>query len=306
MVSKAWHIREILEVTSEYLKEKRIDSPRLTAEILLSHQLNIERINLYLNYDKPLTKEEVDGYRSLIKRRVKHEPVQYITGEQEFWSLDFHVNPSVLVPRPESEMLIEIALDNATHINGFNEGKGRVLDLGTGSGALAVCIAHEMPSALIWATDISPAALEIARLNAERHGVSDKIKFFLGDLWEPVMGEGLSFDLILSNPPYVSDDEYPSLPLEVRDHEPRFALCGHSDGMYYIEKIIAEAWKYLNPGGCLVMEMAPGQTERALGLLVRQGAYECIDRVKDYTRSYRLVTARRTGLNIAEDQVKDP
>ena len=245
-----------------------------------------------------LLQEEVDGYRSLIRRRVEHEPVQYITGTQEFWSLDFHVNPSVLVPRPESEKIIEIALDKATHINGFREGKGRVLDLGTGSGALAVCIAHEMPSALIWATDISPAALEIARLNAERNGVSDRIKFCLGDLWEPAMEERSTFDLIVSNPPYISDDEYPSLPLEVRDHEPKLALCGHYNGMYYIEKIIAEAWKYLNPDGCLIMEMAPGQTEKALNLLERAGDYEGLDRVRDHTQSYRLVTAGRAGIAV--------
>lgn len=293
MTAKTWDIKGILKTTSDYLEEKEVLDPRLNAEILLSHQLNIDRITLYLHFDKPLTQDEVDGYRSLIRRLVDHEPVQYITGKQEFWSLDFAVGPSVLIPRPETEILVELALEKSRNMPCCKEGKIKILDLGTGSGALAVSIAKEMPEASLWATDISTEALKTARINAVAHDVSEKITFCQGNMWEPVIREGTSFDLIISNPPYVSDDEYPGLPAEVRDHEPRVALCGHSKGMFYIEKIIVEGWRHLNEGGYLMLEMDPRQTEAALQLVDRVGKYENGTRVKDYSRRHRVVTAQR-------------
>jgi release factor glutamine methyltransferase len=250
-------------------------------------------MTLYLHFDKPLTKEEVDGYRGLIRRRLAHEPLQYITGTQEFWSLDFCVGPSVLIPRPESEILVELALEESKNMPCLQERNIKILDLGTGSGALAVAIAHEMPEASVWATDVSPEALETARHNARVHGVSDRIKFYQGDMWEPISAGGDLFDMILSNPPYISDDEYPALSPEVREHEPKLALYGYAEGMFYIEKIIAMAWRHLNPGGYLLVEMDPRQTTKALRLIDRSGGYEKGSRVRDYSHRYRIVTARR-------------
>ncbi len=226
MSPKSWTIKELLEVSTDYLKEKEIDSPRLCAETLLAHQLNISRVKLYLNFDQPLHKSEVAGYRSLIKRRLKREPIQYITGIQEFWSLDFIIAPQVMIPRPESELLVEqvISLSEGGRLpKGKNH---KSLDLGTGCGVLAICLARELEGASIWASDISLEALNMARSNSRRHGVEERIEFSLGDMWQAFTDQDLRFDIILSNPPYIASDAIDSLPPEVRDYEPRLALDG--------------------------------------------------------------------------------
>ena len=211
MAPKKWTVKELLTVTSDYLKNKEIDSPRLTAEILLAHQLDITRIKLYLNYDQPLDAGEISGYRSLIRRRVNREPYQHITGTQEFWSMDFTVSPQVLIPRPESELLVEqvISLFKSDELG--RKGRTTILDLGTGSGALAVSLARELEDATLWESDISDDALEIARLNAKKHGVNDRIHFRQGDLWEPFAGEGITFDVIVTNPPYIASEAFDTL-----------------------------------------------------------------------------------------------
>lgn len=270
-----------------------MDSPRLTAEILLSHQLDTDRVNLYLNFDQPLTERDISGYRSLIKRRLLHEPIQYITGSQEFWSLDFMVDPQVLIPRPESELLVEQTVHQiGTSFDQHNR-HPRILDLGTGSGVLAVSIAKELSQAQIWAADLSEGALSIARFNAEKHGVLDKIHFLHGDLWEPIKSLDFSFDIILSNPPYVATEDYDDLAPEIRDYEPRLALDGHEGGMYFIEHILREGLDYLNPGGWLLTEMAPDQTGRALLLAKDIKGYGEITRMKDYSHVYRVVMIRK-------------
>lgn len=242
MRHKSWIIKDLLKVTADYLKEKEVDSPRLTAEILLSHQLNTDRVNLYMNFDKPLTEKEISGYRSLIKRRLRHEPIQYITGSQEFWSLDFMVDPQVIIPRPESELLVEQAINRVGANFAPQNQSPKILDLGRGSGALAISVAKEVPQARFWATDLSAAALSLARSNAEKHGVSERIQFMRGDLWDPIINLDITFDIIISNPPYITSEEYNDLAPEVRDYEPRLALDGHEGGMYFIEKIIRGAW----------------------------------------------------------------
>jgi release factor glutamine methyltransferase len=292
MRPKSWTIKELIKVTTGFLKEKQIDSPRLTAEALLSHMLNINRVTLYLNLDQPLNESEVSGYRALIKRRLRREPLQYIIGIQEFWSLDFIVGPQVLIPRPESELLVEQAIERLKSIDVQGDHSPRILDLGTGCGALATVLAKEIPNSQIWATDVSLAAIDIARINAEKHGVSEKIEYTQGDLWQPLEGKGATFDLIVSNPPYVSTEEYKALPPEVRSYEPRLALDGREGGFYFIREIIERSPDFLNSGGWLLLEMAPGQTARALELL------ECIDtfgkkmRIKDYSHRYRVVCAQ--------------
>jgi len=292
MRPKSWNIKDLLKVTADYLKEKEIDSPRLTAEILLSHQLNTDRVNLYLNFDKPLTENEISGYRSLIKRRLLHEPVQYITGTQEFWSLDFMVDPQVIIPRPESELLVEQAIKRIG-TDSIQEKPPKILDLGTGSGVLAVSIAKEVPQARIWATDLSDGALSIARRNAEKHGVAERITFICGDLWEPFENLDVTFDMIITNPPYVASEEYDDLAPEVRNYEPRLALDGHEGGMYFIDKILHQGLEYLSPGGWLIMEMSPDQTGKALQLAEHISGYGEKSRIKDYSHAYRVVMVQK-------------
>jgi release factor glutamine methyltransferase len=293
MVPDKWTIKELLNVTSDYLTKKEIESPRLTAELLLAHQLNRTRIKLYLNFDQPLSEGEVSGYRNLIRRRVDREPLQYITGTQEFWSLDFIVGPQVLVPRPESELLVEQTISLFKGRTPPEAGRPRILDLGTGSGVLAVSIARELEDATLWASDISKEALVLARLNAKNHGEAERIDFRVGDLWEPFMGEDLAFDGIVSNPPYIATEAFDGLPPEVRDHEPRVALDGGEKGMLYIEKIIRTGPDFMNPGGWLLLEMDPEQTMKALSLINETGRYGSKRRVKDYSDRYRVVVAQK-------------
>jgi release factor glutamine methyltransferase len=293
MSPNAWTIKGLLKVSCDYLKKKQIDSPRLTAEVLLARQLRSDRMNLYLNLDQPLTEEEVSGYRALIRRRLQYEPLQYIIGIQEFWSIDFVVDPRALIPRPETELLVEHALRLLKIASESENQEPNILDLGTGCGILAVSLAKEVPNAQIWATDNSPGALELARLNAQRHGVSHRIQFREGDLWEPLMNLGITFDIILSNPPYVASEEYKDLPPEVRDYEPKSALDGGNGGTYYIERIITEAPFYMKPKAWILLEMAPDQTEKALALMKQIEDYGEKTRIRDYSRLYRLVMAQR-------------
>lgn len=282
-----------MHVTAEYLEKKGIDSPRLTAEILLAHKLNVDRVTLYLNFDQPLTENELTGYRTLIKRRLQREPVQYIIGIQEFWSLEFVVTPQVLIPRHETELLVEQAIERLKAFPAVENHTPRILDLGTGCGAIAISLAKEVQQTKIWATDISAGALKLASLNAEKHGVTDKIRFIQGNLWEPLLDQGVTFDIILSNPPYIASEEFKGLSPEVRDYEPRLALDGREDGMTYIQTIILEAPAFMNPGGWIMLEMAPGQTEKALELIGEIKEYGEKTRIKDYSRLYRVVMAQR-------------
>jgi release factor glutamine methyltransferase len=282
-----------LKVTIDYLKKKEIDSPRLTAEVLLAHQLKVDRVTLYVNFDQPLSEKEISGYRLLIKRRIRREPLQYITGVQEFWSLDFIVDARVLIPRSESELLVELAIQQAKGFAVQENHPPTILDLGTGCGALAISLAQELQQAQICATDISASALELAHLNAKKHGLSDRIQFMQGDLWTPLMNQGISFDIIVSNPPYVASEEYNNLAPEIRDYEPRLALDGQEGGMYYIEKVIMGAQDFINPGGWMMLEMAPNQTDKALGLIERIRSYGERARIKDYNQQYRVVMAQK-------------
>ncbi|MFH1490407.1 MAG: peptide chain release factor N(5)-glutamine methyltransferase [Pseudomonadota bacterium] len=293
MVPTTWTINELLKVSTGYLKEKGVDSPRLTAEILLAHLLNTTRINLYLHFDQPLREEEVSGYRSLIRRRLNREPVQYITGTQEFWSLDFAVDPRVLIPRPESELLIEQALGLYGAGRIPDVACPRILDLCTGCGVLAVSLAKEIKKAFLGASDISSEALQVARKNAERHGVAHRILFVQGDLLKPFGERPPTFDLILSNPPYIDSGTYGSLGPEVRDHEPRQALDGGDQGMFFVREIIRQCPGALKSGGWILMEMDPEQTPEALSLLDKSHRFSEKKRVRDHSRRFRIVMARK-------------
>lgn len=295
MTEKTWTIKELLAVTIAYLEEKGVPDPRLSAEILLAHQLGIERLRLYLEYDRPLNRPEVDGYRSLIKRRLRREPVQYITGRQEFWSLEFEVGPQVLIPRPETELLVEQLVKLRVKGEGIEPASLTVLDLGTGSGAIAVAVASELSRASVWASDISREAIDRAAGNAKRHGLEGRIRFMVGDLFEPVKPLNLSFDFIITNPPYVATEDFDSLPPEVREFEPRIALEGHRNGLFYIEKIIQEAPAFLQTGGWLLMEMDPGQVPVVLNSVNETVSFGEKQVIKDYRRLDRIVMLRRAG-----------
>jgi release factor glutamine methyltransferase len=295
MTHRTWTIKEILNVTAQFLRDKKIESPRLCAEVLLALQLRKTRVELYLSFDQPLRSSEVVQYRALVKRRLNREPLQYITGRQEFWSLEFMVNPSVLVPRPDTEILVEEALrlKKANQLPDGNGDQTRILDLGTGSGAIAVSLAREIEGAAFWASDVSAEALAVANENAERHTVSHKITFCQGDLYQALEQPAPAFDMIISNPPYIPTETFDTLPEEVRAYEPRIALDGHEKGMYFIERIIAQGENYLKPGGWLLIEMDPGQTDQALGLVGTTRAFCREERLMDYHKNYRMIKAQK-------------
>ncbi len=293
MAREKWAVREILNVATKFLAGKGIESPRLCAEVLLCHELEKSRVALYLALDQPLSKDEVAGYRSLIKRRLEREPLQYITGHQEFWSLDFSVSPAVLIPRAETELLVEEAIKlREEHLLPDN-GKPGILDLGTGSGAIAISLAKEIQNASIWASDISFEALAVARANAKRHNLDRRIRFCQGDLWQPFSNSCTPFDVIISNPPYIPAEAFNALPPEVRYYEPRIALDGHESGMHFITRVIEEGSAYLKPGGWLLIEMDPDQTEKALCLVDSTRCFSFRERLMDYRKRYRLVKAQK-------------
>ena len=293
MRRRSWTIKDLLEVTSNYLQEKGVDSPRLSAEVLLALQLKVNRVKLYLNFDQPLHEREVAAYRELIKRRLNREPIQYITGIQEFWSLDFAVGPQVLIPRPETELLVEQLLSLRDEKRLTKNKDLRILDLGTGSGVLAIVIAREFGEASVWASDVSAEALTLAKMNARKHGVEDRIEFLLSDVWQGLVDSSFVFDVIVSNPPYIASDHISSLAPEVRNHEPRSALDGGEQGMDFIREIIRRAPEYLNPGGWILVEMDPEQTAMAMELLDKNNDYVEKRRIKDYSGQYRVLVAQR-------------
>ncbi len=288
-MGKRWTIKELLNVAADYLLEKGIDSPRLAAEILLAHVLGVKRIDLYLDFERPLSSAEVSHFRGLIKRRLAREPLQYIIGHQEFWSLDFLVNQKVLIPRPETEVLVEQAIKYCRSNTQSPSDQLDVLDLCTGCGAIAISIAKEVPYTRVWATDISEEAISIAKTNAQRHGVMERIEFLVGHLFEPVREKGLQFHLIVTNPPYVAEEEYESLAPEIRDYEPRAALDGGAGGMVLIEEIINTAPDFLTSRGVLMIEMDPRQISRAKELIASVSGYGAVDVIKDYSGLDRIV-----------------
>jgi release factor glutamine methyltransferase len=244
-VTEAWTTLRLLAWTQGYFLEKGIDSPRLTAELLLAHALGCDRVRLYLDFDKPLGEPELTAYRELVRRRAGHEPTAYLVGRKEFYGRPFQVDARALVPRPETELVLEAALVALP-------ADGAALDLCTGSGALGVSLALERPGARVVATDLSALALSLARENAARLGAAS-VSFLEGDLYDPI-APGEHFHVIVSNPPYVPRGELDTLPPEVRQ-EPRLALDGGADGLELLRRIAAGAPARLRPGGALVLEM---------------------------------------------------
>ena len=280
-MKKNWKLLEVLQWTGDYFAKQGIGSPRLDAELLLGEVMGLDRVGLYLNFDRPLLPEELEKYRKLVSRRAEREPLQYILGRTEFWSLPFVVNPAVLIPRPETELLVEEGIARI-------KPGARVLDLGTGSGAVAVALAHEQPDVLVTAMDVSVEALRVTEKNAGINGVKSRIQLLNASFTDPYPG---SYDLILSNPPYVSDQEYEACMPEVKNYEPRLALLGGEDGLDCIRAIVKKASVALEAGGWLMLEVGATQAEMVLDLLKNQGFLETFKR-RDYAGIFRVIGGR--------------
>lgn len=278
---------EFLQVTATFLAGRGIEGARLDAELMLGEVLGLTRTQLYTNFERPLAAGEVDRFRELVKRRANREPVAYILGRREFWSMDLAVDRRVLVPRPETELLVEIVLD-ALKARGV--AAPRVADVGTGSGAIAIAIAKEMPEAHVVASDRSGAALEVAPANAARHGVEARIEFVSGDGCAALAGKG-PFDAIASNPPYIRSAEMATLPPDVREWEPRWALESGAEGMDVTAPLIEQAFDLLVPGGTLAIEVGT-QSGPVRDGFVKRG-YESVAVRRDLAGQERVVVGRR-------------
>lgn len=283
----AWTVRKVLEWTTQHLQKHGSETPRLDAEVLLAHARKCRRIALYTDYDQPLSDAVRAQMRELVQRRANAEPVAYLVGHREFFSLDFAVTSDVLIPRPDTETLV---LEVISLVKG--KPAPRVLDLCTGSGCIAVSVAKNCPATKVTATDLSAAALTIARKNVETHQVGDRVELRQGDLFAPVP-PGETFDVVASNPPYIPTAEIETLSGDVRRHEPRLALDGGADGLDLLRKILSEAPRFLVPGGWLLVEFSPEQEERLSELAQNRAEYAEVRVQKDLAGQARVLLARR-------------
>lgn len=287
----AWTVRRIIDWTTQHLKKHGSETPRLDAEVLLAHVRKTARIQLYVQFDSILSEAERAAMRELVQRRVKSEPVAYLVGHREFFSLNFRVTHDVLIPRPETETLVMAALDAAMAFE-----SPRILDLGTGSGCVGIVCAVRLPKAQVTAIDISPQALVVARENADRHKVSNRMEFLEGDLFAP-LPEAARFDVIVSNPPYVAEGEMASLPDDIRLHEPHLALRAGPDGISVLRRIVADAPQFLRRGGTLAVEFSPEQAAAVTQLFTTQtsGTYHNVIPLKDAAGKVRVVRGTWDG-----------
>jgi len=280
MSSETWTIRKVLTWTTQHFEKRQVDAPRLTAEILLSHVLKLGRVKLYVDLDRPLSKDELTAYKALIARRLAGEPTQYLTGQKEFYNRAFKVDARVLIPRPETELLVEACLRALPR-----DAPSRALDVCTGSGCIAISLAAERPQATVVATDLSPDACALAKENAEGLKVADRVTVLQGDLFSPLPPDA-RFQVVVSNPPYIASGEIPGLSAEVR-REPLLALDGGRDGLVAVRRVVKEARRWLEPGGLLAMEIGEDQGPAVLELL-RAAGYADARVEKDLERRERM------------------
>lgn len=286
-------VLEVIQRSAEYLARKGVESARLQAELLLAHVLHQPRLKLYLEFERVLSEPELAALRELVRRRGAREPLQYLVGSVNFCGLELAVNPAVLIPRPETELLAERAWTFLAGQAGSPEAPPAALDFGTGSGCLAIALAVHCPEARVWAVDLSPAALEVARANAARHGVEARIHFVPSDGFA-ALPAGERFDLIVANPPYIPTAEIARLQPEVRDHEPRAALDGGPDGLAVIRRLATGSAAWLKPGGRLMLEVGDDQADTATALLTAAG-WGGVTVENDWTNRPRLLVAERAG-----------
>jgi len=283
-----WHIVDLINWTTEYFQKRNIPTARLDAELLLGCVLGKERLQLYLDFDKVVQKEHLSQYRELVKKRAEYVPVAYLTNQREFMSLKFYVNENVLIPRPETERLVETVLD-------MQSDDCIILEVGVGSGAIAVSLAKNRPNWKIFATDISEEALQVAEENAHQHEVNDQITFLHGDLFEPLSGKSEKFDWIVSNPPYIPSDRIPTLASDIKDYEPWLAINGGADGLDITRRLIAAAPDFLTVMGKLALEMDDTHSEAVKKLISENTEYADCEVIKDYADVDRVVVAQRNA-----------
>ena len=297
-----WTILSLIKWATGYFTAHGIDSPRATAEILLATLLNLKRIDLYLRYDQPLSNSELSEFKLLIKRRINREPVAYIIGKKEFWSLELEVTPDVLIPRPDTETLVEAALSCLAPVDAPAAPAGQVLELGTGSGAIVLALASERPSYCYVATDISLSALQVAKNNARRHQLDAAVRFVAGNWLDPFSPDKPVFDMIVSNPPYIPTGDISGLQPEVSRFEPMLALDGRSDGLHAIRQIIFSAHPLLKPQGVLLIEMGFNQKEAVIDLIRQSGHYHPFKIIKDYAGHDRVAVMQKKSVFNCENR----
>lgn len=276
---------EVLTKAADYLKSKGVPNARLDAELLLAHVLKVKRLDLYLQFDRPLTEPELEAYRAVMRRRGARVPLQHIEGVVAFREITLASDARALVPRPETELLVDAVKKHLPAVDA-----PRVLDIGTGAGAIILSVARELPQCELWACDLSPDALALARENAERNGV-DNVTFLESDLFS-AFAPGQRWDLIVSNPPYIGDHEVAGLEPEVRDHDPRTALVGGPEGWELPARLLEQAFSRLNEGGVLLMEIAPPQFPLLEGL-GKKNIWAEISGLPDYQQGNRFLLAKK-------------
>jgi release factor glutamine methyltransferase len=283
----SWTTKALLDWTAGFFRKKGVDNPRLSAEMLLAHVLGTRRLALYMEPDRPSSELERATFRELVERAARHEPVDYLIGSASFFSMTFEVNRSVLIPRPSTEALVEHVLQHARRTPGFHN--PRIAEIGTGSGAVAVALAKHFPTGSVVATDVSEAALELAQRNAAAHGVAERVTFRRGDLYEPLGSE--HFEYVVSNPPYISDDEWAAVASNVKDYEPAEALRGGVDGLKYLRPLIEQAGAHLARPGQLVLEIAASQKQAVLQLAGRNEVLDNAHVLADHEALPRVLVA---------------
>ncbi|GAB7025897.1 peptide chain release factor N(5)-glutamine methyltransferase [Geotalea toluenoxydans] len=275
---ETWTVLKVLTWTKEFLTQKGVENARLESEWMLCAVLGLDRMGLYVNFDKPLTPKELADYRGMIARRGRREPLQYILGSQEFMGLDFAVTPAVLIPRHDTEVLVNETVKRAGKTSS-------ILDVGTGSGCISISLAKALPGAAITGVDTSVDALAVAEKNCNTHGVA--VKLLHGSLFEPVQGQ--QFHMVVSNPPYIPSDDLKTLQPEVRDYEPAGALDGGKDGLDFYRQIVAAATDYLVCGGWLLLEVGIDQAEQVRKLFLDNGKFAEVFAAKDTADIERVV-----------------
>ena len=286
----AWNIQRLLEWTTDYFQKVEADTPRLEAEILLAEALDCQRIELYTRFEQTPDPESVVKYREWVKRRAAGEPVAYIVGHREFYSLRFEVNSNVLIPRPETEHLVVAAIEACKEIT---DRPIRILDIGTGSGCVAVTLAKHVEGVKIGAIDLSPAAIEVAQQNIDQHEVADRVKCFTGDLLQALPVGSQPVHLIVSNPPYIGSNEQGTVEPNVDQFEPAIALYGGETGTDVIERLITQSVDFLLPGGHLIFETSPIIMDACLELVNARSEFASCEVIKDYSGHRRVVIARK-------------